>query len=88
MKFGAELVDLTTVNFTPELLRCVPADVARKYRVLPVFDRPGCLAIVLADPEDLNTVDILSHTLQKPELEIRVTERQQLDRFIHRLYGD
>jgi len=88
MKFGAELVDLTIINFTPELLRCVPADVARKYRVLPVYERPGCLAIVLADPEDLNTLDILTHILQKPGLEIRVAERQQLDRFIHRLYGD
>jgi hypothetical protein len=88
MKFGAELVDLTSVNFTPELLRCIPADVARKHRVLPVFDRPGCLAIALADPSDLQTIDILTHTLQKPELEIRVAESQQLDRFIHRLYGD
>lgn len=88
MKFGAEFVDLEAVNFTPELLRCVPAEIARKHRILPVFDRPGCLAIVLADPSDLHTVDILHHILQKPELEIRVAEGQQLDRFIHRLYGD
>ena len=88
MKFGAELVDLTKVKFTPELLRCIPADVARKYRVLPVFERPGCLAIALADLEDLNAIDSLTHILQKPELEIRIAEHQQLDEFIHRLYGD
>ena len=88
MKFGAEIVDLSKVDFTPELLRCIPADVARKYRVLPVFDLPGRLSIALADPEDFTTIDSLTHILKKPELEIRVAPKQYLDIFIQRLYGD
>jgi type IV pilus assembly protein PilB len=88
MKFGAEIVDLTQVDFTPELLRCIPADVARKYRVLPVSDLLGRLSIALADPEDFNTIDSLIHILKKPELEIRIADEQQLDIFLQRLYGD
>jgi len=88
MRFGAEIVDLTKVDFTPELLRCVPADVARKYRVLPVFDLPGRLSIALADPDNLSTIDSLTHILKWPELEIRVAPKQQLDIFIQRHYGD
>jgi hypothetical protein len=88
MEFHAELVNLAEVNFTPELLRCIPPDVARKYRVLPILDRRDCLAIALGDPEDFNTLDALAHILQKPELEVRVANRPQLDKIIQNLYGD
>src|ERR1019366_4814429 len=57
MKYGAEIVDLTKVDFTPELLRCIPADVVRKYSVLPVLDSSDCLAIALSHVEDLNVID-------------------------------
>jgi hypothetical protein len=87
MQFGAEIIDLTNLNFTPELLSCIPKDTARRYRVLPLFHRPGHLMVALANSEDLDTLDTLTHLLQTA-LEIRVAERQQLDDFIHRLYGD
>ena len=88
MKYGAEIVDLTEVDFTPELLRCIPAEVVRKYRVLPVVDSPERLAIALGQADDLNVIDSLTHILPWPELEIRVATKQQLDIFIQRFYGD
>ena len=88
MNFGAEKVDLSVVDFTPELLRYVPAEVARKYRVLPVFNRPGCLSIALSRADDLNLIDNLAHILMQPGLEILVADGQQLDLFIYRLYGN
>ena len=84
--FGAEEVDLRKVTFTPELLACVPAEYARRYRVLPVFSSPGKLRLALADPSDLDAIDSLHHLLHRvPEL--CVAEACQLDEFIERLYG-
>ena len=85
MYFGAEEVDLGKVAFTPELLACVPAECARRYRVVPVFSSPGKLRVALADPSDLDTIDSLTQLL-RCEVELCVAEVSQLDEFIERLY--
>lgn len=85
MHFGAEEVDLRNVRFTAELLACVPAHVARRYQVIPVFDSPSVLRLAIADPSDLDALDSLNHLLQR-ELELCVAEDSQLVEFIARLY--
>lgn len=47
-EFGAEHIDLSQVQFAPELLACIPAEMAHKYRVLPVFKMT--LSLVLRLP--------------------------------------
>jgi general secretion pathway protein E/type IV pilus assembly protein PilB len=84
--FGAEEVDLRNVKFTAELLGCVSAHLARRYRVLPVSDSPTALRLAIADPSDLDVIDSLTHLLRR-ELELCVAEESQLVEFIGRLYG-
>ena len=86
-EFGAEFVDLTTVQFTPRLLRRIPAELARKYRALAVADSGRCLAVVVSDPSDLDAVDGLGSALGR-EIELRVADESQIDSFIAQLYGD
>jgi len=86
-KFGAEFVDLASVKFTPGLLRCVPSDLARKHRVLPVAELGSCVAIVTSAPLDLAALDDL-HSVLDREIELRVADKAQLDLFIERFYGD
>ena len=86
MNFGGEEIDLSTVNFTPQLIGCVPRHVACKYRALPVFETSGSLGIAIARPVELDAVDSLSHLLRR-ELEFRIAEEQQLSTFLGRLYG-
>ncbi len=84
--FGAEEVDLRSVVFTPALLACVPAEFARRYRVLPVFSSDRLVRIALADPSDLEALEALSHFFGRP-VEICVAEVGQLHEFIERLFG-
>lgn len=84
--FGAEEVDLRQVTFSPELLACVPAASARRYRVLPISSSPDKLRLALADPSDLDAIDSLHHLLHR-NLELCVAEESQLNEFIERLYG-
>ncbi len=84
--FGAEEVDLRQVAFSPELLACMPAELARRYRVLPISSSRDKLRIALADPPDLDALDALCHRLRR-ELELSVAEESQLNEFIERLYG-
>jgi type IV pilus assembly protein PilB len=84
--FGAEHIDLSKVNFTPELLSCIPAKMVRKYRVLPIHQISDRTGIATTDPIDLNTIDTLVHNLNQ-EVEIYIADKDQLDAFIERLYG-
>ena len=84
-EFGTEFVDLATVQFTPELLRSIPAELVRRYRALPVFESGRCIAIVMSDP-DLEALDGLHSALGR-EIELRVADGAQIDSFIQRLYG-
>jgi hypothetical protein len=85
MDFEAEKIDLRNVRFTPELLRCMPASVARRHRALPVADSPHGLCIDLADVTDFEVIDSLSHILKR-ELELCGADARQLEEFIERLY--
>ena len=84
--FGADEIDLRSVRFTPELLACVPAELARKHRVLPVSNSAQQLRIAVADPSEIDAIDSPNHFLKR-DLEMCVAEASQLDEFIERLYG-
>jgi type IV pilus assembly protein PilB len=83
--FGAAYIDLSEVQFTPELLRLIPAKMVRKYQVLPVFEMPDRVGIATADPTDLNAIDDLVHFLDRT-VELLITDKTQLKTFIERLY--
>jgi hypothetical protein len=86
MDLGVETVDLRQVRFTPELLLCIPPELARRYRVVPVADASYRLRVALADGSDLEEIISLTQQLHR-DLELCLVERAQLDQFIDRLYG-
>jgi len=83
--FGADEVDLRTVDFTPDLLASIPVQFVRRHRVLPVSSSPSALWISMADPSDLEVIDTLHQSVQR-ELVLCVSEASQIDEFIERLY--
>jgi hypothetical protein len=84
--YGAEEVDLRNVSFPVELLNAIPAELARRCRVLPVSISPQKLKLALADPSDIEVMETIQRFVQR-DLEISVAEASQLDEFIKRLYG-
>ena len=85
--FYGDKLDLSTVNFTPDLLRSIPAHLALHYRALPVFQTDGgALGIALADPTAIDTIDSLTHLLHR-EIQPRSADELQLGVFLRRLYG-
>lgn len=53
-------VDLMSYSPEPEALRALPADVAKKHGILPLFEIEGILTVVLANPLDVFDLDTLS----------------------------
>jgi len=85
-QFGAEVVQLAGLAIPDEVLAAVPRNIAKKYRVIPVFKSEGKVAVAIADPSDLNAIDSLTHLLNA-EIEPRVASEQDIDAALTRYYG-
>src|SRR5512136_1413087 len=58
--FGAEVVSLGEVKIEDEVISSIPRNIARKYRVIPVFKHDNSITVAIADPSDLATIDSLT----------------------------
>jgi type IV pilus assembly protein PilB len=58
-QYGLPTVDLATLSPSHEALRTVPADLARKYSLLPLARVGRVLRVAMADPTDVAAVDAL-----------------------------
>jgi len=52
-------VVLQQFNFSQGLLKMVPEELARKYKVIPLFERNGVLTVAMVDPTNLRIIDHL-----------------------------
>ncbi|HEU6449011.1 MAG TPA: ATPase, T2SS/T4P/T4SS family [Verrucomicrobiae bacterium] len=84
--FGAEVVQLQSVQIPDEVISIIPRHIAKKYRVVPVMRSDGKVAVAIADPSDLNTIDSLTHLLNA-EIEPRVASETDIEAALNRYYG-
>jgi type II secretion system protein E len=80
------LVNLPEVEVPAEALRCVPADLAQRYRVLPLKLLDGRLELAMADPHDLQAADDLS-AVSGLEIVRRYARASELADAIRKHYG-
>ena len=85
-QFGAEVVHLANLKIDDEVIAAVPREIAKKYRVVPVFKSEGKVALAIADPSDLNTIDSLTHLL-RAEIEVRVASEPDIEVALTKYYG-
>ncbi len=85
-QFGAEVVHLATLKIEDDVIAMIPRDIAKKYRVIPVFKTDTKVAVAIADPSDLNTIDSLTHLLHA-EIELRVASEADIEAALGKYYG-
>jgi len=83
---GTEVVDVTTMEFPPELLSLVPPQTARLQGVLPLDFNGHVLRVAVANPLDPNVADNLRFATQK-DVVIYVAPAAQIQSMIERFYG-
>lgn len=62
-QFGMEYMDLDQNPVSQNALKLIPKDLVMKFNVLPVGHNNGRLKIVISDPMDLDTLDMLRFRL-------------------------
>lgn len=85
-QFGAEVIDLSEMRISDEVIAAVPRHIAKRYKVVPVAAHESSITVALSDPSDLDVVDSLHHLLHK-EIDVRVATEESIETAITRYYG-
>lgn len=85
-QLGMEMISLQGVDIPPELRDAVPVDVARRYKVIPVYKNEDSLTVAINDPLDSNTLDSLRYLL-RCNVESVVVTREELEVTLDRFYA-
>ncbi len=86
IQYDMEYIDLNKNFMQASDFRLLPADVIKRHQVLPLGEENGKLRIVIADPNDLETLEALRFRLNKP-LETCLAVKSEIKRHIDRMFA-
>jgi type IV pilus assembly protein PilB len=81
------VVTLRERDLTPELLRTVPAKMARMYQCLPVALVDSSLQVALVEPLNVGRIDELSYVVKK-DIQLVVADPAQVQKAIEKFYPE
>jgi len=84
--FGAEVVNLSDLKLTDEIIGLMRREIARKYRVVPVSRSDNTVTVAISDPSDLDTIDSLHHLLHA-NIETKVASEEDIEAALGKYYG-
>jgi len=84
---GVSVVPLRERDLTPELLRLVPAKMARMYQCLPVSLADSTLQVALVEPLSPGRIDELGFVL-KQDIQLVVVDPAQVQKAIEKFYPE
>ena len=83
---GTEVVSVKDREFSPEIIKLIPAKVAQTYKCIPVALNDGFLQVALADPLDPSRADEIQFAAKR-DIQIVVADPAEVQRQVERLYG-
>ncbi len=85
-QFDMEYVDLERHAVVPSLMEEISPDIIRRHLVLPISREGNRLKVIITDPLDLETLDMLRFRLDA-EIDCALASRTRLRDFIERFVG-
>ncbi|HBA85511.1 MAG TPA: type II secretion system protein GspE [Verrucomicrobia bacterium] len=85
-QFGMDTISLTGLELPQEVLDLVPGEVAKRYKIVPVFKNDSTLTVALNDPLDVETLDGLRYIL-KCNVEGVVAPLEEIEIALSHYYG-
>ena len=74
--YGMEMVSLRDMDIAQDVIEAMPADIARRYGVIPVYKRGNELTVAIGDPQDMDTLDSLRYTLSYDVVPVVASDRE------------
>src|ERR1035437_6321118 len=86
MQLGMDVIVLADHEIPQEVIRQVPAAIARRYKVVPVFDSENTLSVALSDPLNIETLDSLRYLLKR-NVDGVVAADEEISEALDKYYG-
>ena len=86
-QLGAPIVTVRDRDLTPELVRTIPAKMARMYQCLPVGQSGSTLQVALVDPLNPGRIDELGFVVKK-DIQLVVADPAQVQKAIEKFYPE
>jgi len=84
-QFGMDIIDLERHEIEQDVVDSVPAEVAHRYKVVPVYKMDNTLTVAISDPLDVETLDSLRYVL-KSNVEGAVAPAEQIAAALSQYY--
>ena len=81
------MIDLDNVEFTPQILRLIPAGLARLHRALPIGEADNAIRVALIDPLDTPTIEDLRFALGR-DIDVVLAPSVQIEDRLKKHYGE
>ncbi len=81
-----DYVDLSALSISEEVIRLVPGDIAKRFRVIPIALSETGLRVAVGDPLNFDTFDSLHHMLQR-DLEFVCATPEAITTAYRKYYG-
>lgn len=85
-EYGMDTFDLTDYQIPEDVVKEIPAEVARRYKIVPLMKNDDTLIVGMADPTDLESLDSLRHILSV-DIEPAIVSKKQLNEALSYYYG-
>ena len=85
-QLNIEIVDLLKVKIDHNAVQLIPEVHARRLRALAIHDNGDKVTLVVSDPADLHSLDVLSTLLKGREFELMIAREDQLIESFDRVY--
>ncbi|MBU0716598.1 MAG: Flp pilus assembly complex ATPase component TadA [Verrucomicrobia bacterium] len=86
MQLGMDVIVLADHEIPQEVIQQVPAAIARRYKVVPVFDSENTLSVALSDPLNIETLDSLRYLLKR-NVDGVVAAEEEINEALDKYYG-
>ena len=86
-QFGLKYCHVNADAINPEIVKEIPADIAKKYGVVPVVADEDSITVALADPMGYDAIDSLRYVLHGRDVEAVISPRAEIQAATAKLYA-
>ena len=87
-QFGLKYCHVNADAINPEITKEIPAEIAKKYGVVPVVADAESITVALSDPMAYDAIDSLRYVLHGRDVEAVISPRAEVTAAMAKLYSD
>ncbi len=87
-QFGLKYCHVNADAISPEVVKAIPADIAKKYGVVPVVADEDSITVALSDPMGYDAIDSLRYVLHGLDVQAVIAPRAEVAAAMSKLYSE